>query len=139
MLVLALFLQNIMILKPCKLKKADFLIKPNLCVAAPVIVLGHDVDENLFESYDPLGKEVRLYGRKFTVIGVLEKNGPNLFGNSHDTNVFLPVNVVRRIYGGNNRGTFPQIVIKPREDVDNAEFMAMVSQQLRNIQRLKNG
>ena len=105
--------------------------------AAPVIVLGHDVAQTLFESFDPMGKEVRLYGRKFTVIGVLEKMGSNLFGNSHDSNIFLPVNAVRRIYGANNRGTFPQIVIKPGEEVDDAEFLAMVTQQLRNIRGLK--
>ncbi|GHA42700.1 ABC transporter permease [Salinimicrobium marinum] len=104
---------------------------------APVLVLGHDVAENLFEGSDPLGKRVRLYGRKFTVIGVLEKQGGSMFGGSHDTNVFLPVNVVRRIYGSNNRSSFPQIIIKPEDDVDNAEFMAILTQQLRNFRGLR--
>ncbi len=106
---------------------------------APVIVLGYDVAENLFEGREPLGKKVRLYGRKFNVIGVLEKQGGSMFGGSHDTNAFLPVNVVRRIYGSNNRSSFPQIIVKPEEDVDNAEFMAMLTQQLRNFRGLKPG
>ncbi|NJW53147.1 ABC transporter permease [Salinimicrobium oceani] len=104
---------------------------------SPVIVLGHDVYENLFGNADPMGEQVRLYGRKFTVIGVLKKKGAGLFGGSHDTNVFLPVNIVRRIYGGSNRGTFPQVIIKPEEGVDNAEYIAYLSQQLRNFRGLK--
>ncbi|MFD2516934.1 ABC transporter permease [Salinimicrobium flavum] len=104
---------------------------------APVIVLGHDVAENLFQGGEPLGKEVRLYGRKFTVIGVIEKMGAGIFGGSHDSNAFVPVNLVRRIYGSSSRATFPQIVIKPESDVDNAEFVAMLTQQLRNYRGLK--
>lgn len=103
----------------------------------PVIVLGHDVYENLFGNSNALGEQVRLYGRKFTVIGILEKQGASLFGGSHDTNVFVPVNVVRRIYGGSNRGTFPQVVIKPEPDVDSNELIAYISQQLRNFRGLR--
>ncbi len=104
---------------------------------APVIILGHDVAESLFEGADPIGKRVRLYGRKFTVIGLLEKKGQSLFGGSHDSNVFVPVNVVRRIYGSNSRATFPQIILKPENDVDNAEFVSMVEQQMRNTRGLR--
>ena len=103
----------------------------------PVIVLGHDVYENLFGNSNALGEQVRLYGRKFTVIGILEKQGASFFGGSHDTNVFVPVNVVRRIYGGSNRGTFPQVVIKPEPDVDSNELIAYISQQLRNFRGLR--
>ncbi|MGB7785865.1 MAG: ABC transporter permease [Salinimicrobium sp.] len=120
-----------------QIEEGRFFTKAESVRAAPVIVLGHDVAETLFEGFDPMGKQVRLYGRRFTVIGVLEKMGSNLFGNSHDSNAFLPVNAVRRIYGTNNRGTFPQIVIKPDEDVDDAEFVAMVTQHLRSIRGLK--
>lgn len=122
-----------------KLQLGDgrFFTKAEDVRGAPVLVLGHDVAENLFEGTDPLGKKIRLYGQKFTVIGVLEKMGSSMFGGSHDTNVFLPVNVVRRIYGNSNRGTFPQIVILPEEDVDQAEFVAIVAQKLRNYRGLR--
>ena len=64
---------------------------------APVVVLGDEVAKSLFDNFNPIGKKVRLYGRKFTVIGVLKKGGSGLFGDSKDTAVFLPVNFVRRI------------------------------------------
>lgn len=103
---------------------------------ALVAVLGYEIAQKLFGNESTaLGKEVRIYGRKFKVIGVLEKQGAGLFGNSRDTSVWVPVNVVRRIYGDNNKKTFPQIVVKPEKGVDQAEYMAMLTQQL----RLKRG
>ena len=104
---------------------------------SPVIVMGHEIAQNLFGYSNPLGKEVRLYGRKFSVIGVLQKEGAGLFGNSKDSSVWLPVNVVRRVYGDNNKSTFPQIILKPESGVDNAEFIAVLKQQLRNYRALK--
>jgi len=104
---------------------------------SPIIVLGHEIAQNLFGDSDPLGKEVRLYGRKFSVIGVLEKEGAGLFGNSKDASVWLPVNVVRRVYGDNNKSTFPQIILKPDDGVDNAEYIAVLKQKLRNYRALK--
>jgi putative ABC transport system permease protein len=104
---------------------------------SPVIVMGHEIAQNLFGDSNPLGKEVRLYGRKFSVIGVLQKEGAGLFGNSKDSSVWLPVNVVRRVYGDNNKSTFPQIILKPESGVDNAEFIAVLKQQLRNYRALK--
>lgn len=120
-----------------QLEEGRFFNQAESVRGAPVIILGHDVAQSLFEGADPIGKRVRLYGRKFTVIGLLEKKGQSLFGGGHDSNVFVPVNVVRRIYGSNSRGTFPQIILKPAEDVDSAEFVAMVEQQLRNSRGLR--
>ena len=120
-----------------QLDEGRFFNKAESVRGAPVIVLGHEVAENLFQGSDPMGKQVRLYGRKFTVIGLLEKQGQSLFGGGHDSNIFVPVNVVRRIYGSNSNSTFPQIVLKPEDDVDQAEFVATVTQVLRNMRGLK--
>ena len=103
----------------------------------PVIVLGDEVANSLFGNFNPIGKEIRLYGRKFNVIGVLKKEGSGLFGNSKDTAVFLPVNFVRRIYGDNSKYAFPAIIVKPEDGVDLSEFNAMVTQKLRTSRGLK--
>ena len=44
---------------------------------------------------------------------------------------------MRRIYGDNNKNTFPQIVIKPQKDIDNEEFIALLEQKLRLKRGLK--
>ena len=48
-----------------------------------MVLLGHSIAEQLFGYEDPLGKEVRMFGRKLMVIGVLKKYGFNYnFGMS---------------------------------------------------------
>ena len=43
--------------------------------ASPVILLGYDVAEQLFGNLEPIGKKVKLMGKKYEVIGVIEKAG----------------------------------------------------------------
>ena len=45
----------------------------------PVVVIGNAIADSLFPHTDPIGKEVRLNGRLYEVIGVFEKD-PGLFG-----------------------------------------------------------
>ncbi|GAA4758987.1 MULTISPECIES: ABC transporter permease [Flavobacterium] len=106
---------------------------------APLIVLGHDVAKNLFDGLDPIGKKVRLYGQRFTVIGVLKKVGAGIFGEDDDTTVYLPVNFVRRLYGDNNETLTPSMFIKPVEGVDMDAFKGELSTKLRNFRGLKVG
>jgi putative ABC transport system permease protein len=104
-----------------------------------VIVIGSEVADGLFGSRNPLGKEIRLYGQKLTVIGVLKKQGQGIFGDSNDVAVFLPVNFLRRMYGDNNQTLTPAILIKPVKGIDIAEFKADVSQKLRTMRAIKPG
>lgn len=104
-----------------------------------VIVIGSAVAEGLFGNSDPLGKKIRLYGQKFTVIGVLKKQGEGVFGDSNDVAVFFPVNFLRRMYGDNNVTLTPAILIKPEKGVDIEEFKADVSQKLRTMRGVKPG
>ena len=105
----------------------------------PVIVLGNEIANSLFETIDPIGKNVRLYGKRFTVIGVLKKVGAGLFGDSDDTSAFIPVNFIRRLYGDNNKLLSNVIIIKPESGVDMEAFKGEITQKLRNLRGLKAG
>ena len=102
-----------------------------------VIVIGDEIANVLFENIDPIGKQVRLYGQKFTVIGILKKQGAGLFGDSNDTSVFIPVNFIRKLYGDNNDMMLPVIVIKPQKAIDMEAFKADLSQKLRTMRGVK--
>ena len=105
---------------------------------ALVLVIGYEIANKLFGNpSNAIGKTIRIYGRRFNVVGVLQKQGAGLFRNSRDTSVWMPVNVVRRIYGDNNKSTFPQIIAKPEKDADIEEFKAVLAQQLRLKRGLK--
>ena len=103
-----------------------------------VIVLGYEIAQGLFGDIDPIGKNIRLYGQRFTVIGVIAKQGAGFFGDSNDTSVYLPANFLRRMYGDSDAMT-PMIILKPNKGVDMEAYKAEVSQKLRAIRGMKAG
>ena len=55
----------------------------------PVVVIGTETASQLFPHLDPIGRELRVDGLPFTVIGLLEKQG-TVFGISLDRQIFGP-------------------------------------------------
>jgi putative ABC transport system permease protein len=121
-----------------KFDKGRFYNESESNSGAPVIVLGFEIAEGLFGASDPVGKNIRLYGQRFTVIGVMSKQGAGFFGDSNDTSVYLPANFLRRMYGDSDSMT-PVIVLKPVKGVDMDAYKAEVTQKLRTIRGMKAG
>ena len=68
-----------------------FISADDVLHSAPVVVLGSMVAETLFARLDPIGKEVTIRGRKYAVIGVMEKQGSQSFFETVDQHAFLPI------------------------------------------------
>ena len=107
--------------------------------AARVIVIGYEIAKSLFDEANPIGKKVRLYGQRFTIIGVLKKQGAALLENNRDVSAFIPVNFVRQLYGDNNKISINVIIFKPQKGVDMDAYKAEISQKLRSFRGLKSG
>ena len=105
-----------------------------------VVIVGHDIAEQLFENADPIGKTVRIYGKRFTVIGVTKKKGSSMdIGGGDDVSAFFPSSFLRSLYGDNNPNVLPVIVIKPEKGADLAALKGEISQKLRNYRGVKQG
>jgi putative ABC transport system permease protein len=79
----------------------------------PVVVLGHEAAEKLYDGLDPIGRTVRIGGRQFEVIGVLKKQG-TLFGMSMDNRALAPArSPMGRIV--NPQGFVHRILVKPHD------------------------
>jgi len=66
--------------------------------AREVVVLGPDIADVLFPHSDPVGQEVRLKGRPFQVVGVLQRRG-SIMGQSQDGYAIIPFEVFLRLFG----------------------------------------
>ena len=64
-----------------------------------VAILGHDVLDELFRSADPIGKEIRIDGNSFLIVGVTKKKG-SILGQSFDNFVLIPFTTGKLLYGG---------------------------------------
>jgi len=68
---------------------------------SPVVVVGTDIVEHLLPGVDPLGKEVKVDGWPYQVIGVAKKKGKTL-GQSADNFVMIPISAAMKQYGSHN-------------------------------------
>jgi putative ABC transport system permease protein len=93
-----------------------------------VAIVGSDIAENLLGAGDPLGKEIRVDGEPYTVIGVGEKQGKT-FGASQDNWVAVPLTAFLQSYGSNK-----SMVIYVNSG-GGGETIERVSDELRTIMR----
>ena len=66
---------------------------------SPVAVIGYDIVDNILIGTDPLGKEINIDGRLYTVIGVGKRQGKTL-GQSQDNYCIVPITTFMHQYGG---------------------------------------
>jgi putative ABC transport system permease protein len=66
-----------------------------------VAVVGPDVVDNLMPGIDPMGKEIRIDGWVYRVIGVTKKKGKTL-GQSLDNYAMIPISSYLKQYGVHN-------------------------------------
>jgi len=64
-------------------------------------VVGYDIVDNVLGPGDPLGKEIRVDGVPYTVVGVVERQGKAL-GMSMDDWVAVPLTAFLHSYGAND-------------------------------------
>jgi putative ABC transport system permease protein len=65
---------------------------------SPVVVVGPDVIDNLMPGVDPIGKEIRVDGWTYRIIGVGKKKG-SVLGQSLDNWIFMPLSSWFKQYG----------------------------------------
>ncbi|MGD0787522.1 MAG: ABC transporter permease [Terracidiphilus sp.] len=65
------------------------------------VIVGYDIVDNLLGDGDPIGKEIRVGGLPFTVIGVGDRQG-KMLGQSMDNWVAIPFTTFQQTYGYND-------------------------------------
>lgn len=107
-------------------------------VGKNVILLGSKVAKELFPRIeDPIGKQIKVMGRKVTIIGVLKEEGESLLGSGFDEVAILPYNFVRSFVDVNSKQLMPLIAIKAEENVTLAQLKDEVTGVLRAERKLK--
>ncbi|HXG70750.1 MAG TPA: ABC transporter permease [Gemmatimonadaceae bacterium] len=99
----------------------------------PVIVVGADVAEKLFEAVDPVGRDVRIMGHRFTIVGTIAKKG-RVLGQSFDGFVLMPLPNFEMIYGRRKTNTV-SVKMPAAEEV--AGGMTRADEAMRIAHRLR--
>lgn len=104
-----------------------------------VVIIGASVASNLFSNSDPIGKNLKVFGRSLQIIGVLQKEGEDMFGNSPDNQIVVPVAFVSNILDTKWEGYGPTIIAKAKTGVTNDELRDEITGVMRSIRKLKPG
>jgi len=81
----------------------------DVTTARKVAVIGNALGKKFFPFTDPIGKEVRVDGRKYEVVGVFDEK-KSAFGGSFDNYVLIPVTTFVNTYGLVGRDGFARSV-----------------------------
>lgn len=106
---------------------------------SPVCVLGAEIALGLFDGDDPIGKQIKLMGRRVTVVGLFKKEGEDMLGMSQDKNVLIPMNFAKSIFDINNERYNPQITVRGKENITLEEVESELKGQMRAIRRITPG
>jgi len=101
----------------------------------PVLVLGHELANKLFEGQDPIGREVKIFQLPYRVIGVVEKQG-NLFGLSLDKFAVAPANAPLKRYVNPPR-VVDALAVKANSQPEMREAMAQAEAMMRSRRHLR--
>jgi putative ABC transport system permease protein len=110
--------------------------------AARVLLLGATMRERLFGDADPLDATIRVRDVPFTVIGVLERKGPSVWGDDQDDVALVPLTTARRQFVGTSRAS-PRLVhnitVKFADGASAEATMTAITDLLRQRHRLPPG
>jgi putative ABC transport system permease protein len=84
--------------RPWSIEEGRFLVDQEVEYARNVAILGKRVAERLFPYSYPIGREIRIEGERFTVIGLFEEQG-SFLGSEQDNFVVIPITAFFKLYG----------------------------------------
>lgn len=100
---------------------------------ARVVELGYKVKQDLFGDEDPLGKTIRIKKQNFTVIGVTEEQGTQMFLNL-DEIIYVPLTTAQKLLIGDDHLNWIVAKVKSEDKIEEAvESIRLILRERHNI------
>ncbi len=121
------------------IEKGRYFTQQEYNTGANKIILGYQVAQALFNSLEPVGKEIKLFGQKYVVVGVLKSEGDNMFNFlNFDEVMWVTFNNLKRFVNTNENSNVGKLLsIKARPNADVEELKGELTSILRASRRLK--
>ena len=99
------------------IEQGRFFTEQEISGARNVALIGVKIARALFPYTEPLGKEIKVKGHKFVVVGIFEEEGEGLFDMpSKDEACLVPYGAFNKMYYLGRWGVEPTIAAKGRDD-----------------------
>jgi len=103
-----------------------------------VAILGAEIASGVFGDKDPIGKQISIKGLKFTVIGVMKRQGENLIdAPSNDDFCIIPYTGFKKLYYSGRRWGIESIISVKGSDEDVG--LVKLENEIRGYMRSRRG
>jgi len=99
------------------LEEGRYFSESEINAARNFAILGRKIANTLYPGQEMIGKEIKIKGMKFVVIGVFEEEGEGLFDlPSKDEACLIPYGAFNKMYYTGRNGIEPAIAVKGKTD-----------------------
>lgn len=122
-------------IREMKIERGRILTPQEMALGTPVVVIGPEIAKRFFPNLDPLGRQLKVGGLPYTVVGLAESQG-SIFGISLDRFVIAPYRSPLR-HAVNRPLVIDGLKIKATGDADMVEIQETVRQVMRGRRHLR--
>ncbi|MCK5028982.1 MAG: ABC transporter permease [Bacteroidales bacterium] len=103
-----------------------------------VCLIGHQLAADLFQGRNPVGKNIKISGRKVNVVGLIAKEGKDILnsGGSLDDMIILPIIYSKTLLDIKSENANPMIMVKAKPNVNISELKDELRSILRSTRTL---
>ncbi|MBI9054063.1 MAG: ABC transporter permease [Bacteroidales bacterium] len=104
-----------------------------------ICLIGNQIAKDLFVDIDPVGKQIKIQGRKVTVVGLIAREGKDILngGGSLDEMIILPVIYAKSLMDIKSENANPMIMVKAKENVSVSELKDELRSIIRSTRTLR--
>ncbi|MGD2003404.1 MAG: ABC transporter permease, partial [Flavobacteriales bacterium] len=122
-----------------ELAQGRYFTESEMNAGRPYCIIGADIAEGLFlPGEEVIGQRITISGQKLNVIGVFEKVGESLVGQSYDKMVIVPFKKVRTVVN-TDRNESNVIMASAKEGKTVAQLKDELTGIMRSVRRLRPG
>jgi len=105
----------------------------------PVVIIGAEIANGLFSGDPAVGKQIKVMGRRLTVVGVFKKEGEDMMGMSQDKNLLIPLSFAKGLFNIQDSNYNPQITVRGKEHIALEEVESELQGAMRSVHRIRPG
>lgn len=106
---------------------------------SPVCIMGAEIADGLFDGANPIGKQIKIMGRRVTVVGIFKREGEDMMGMAQDKNVLIPLNFAKGIFDVNSQRYNLQITVRGKDNIALEDVESELKGVMRSIRRTQPG
>ena len=120
-----------------QIEKGRYFTEKEMNSGTPVALIGKNISEHLFPKKNPIGKNIKIQGMKFLIIGIYKKRGIDIIGGSMDNYINICAKKSFYLIRSSQYDMGQSICVKAKQNIEHDQFIAELEGIMRSIRNLK--